>query len=283
MPTEKYFQPINISVQIGGYVSTYCAEEDFPYPSNLLSEDERVQMKAMWAMFIGAHPVEILDQISLRPLVETMRRLDDGAGFGGPHLHVISNKFADPAFSEKFEKSVRRFLNKELPRALAEITNIAFLGAVLAACRARGIKCGDARKLKDALKGKGRPKPPFSEETLEFLKDRSPEMFDAPKTLIDRLIKTKRGLKPGAKKTPKAFRKRGRHPQINNAQEFFDDLDRKINSSGEGYSSRRAIALMFGISADALDDLRKKTFMDGRGWGQVIKDARKKSSGQMGE
>ncbi len=204
MPTKKYFQPINISIQIGGYISTYEANEECPYP---LSEDERQQIKTLWEFFTGACPFEILKQLSYRPLVEVTRRLNDGDA-GKMHIQsIISDKFADAAFAAEFEKSVRDFLNKKLPDALDDAVNTALLGALHAASKEHGIRWGNAARLKKLLKGEGWPKPIMPEDTRDIVKELTPEMFAAPRTYIDKLIETHTGPAKGSASKRKGKKK----------------------------------------------------------------------------
>src|SRR5215216_6175681 len=109
MPTNKHLLPLDFTVQICGSVSTYQADEAYPYPPELLEEKDRKQIKTFWELTIGAHLIKTLQQKSVRPDIKLIETLWDVGCFNIACAveHVISNKFSDAAFAVEFENSLQ--------------------------------------------------------------------------------------------------------------------------------------------------------------------------------
>jgi len=281
VPTREYFRPLDFSVQVGGYVSTCRADKNL---TNASDEIPKKQTQTVWEMFIGVNPVEILGQGSVRSHIKLIQESADleSCTLTGSTNQIASDKFDDPVFTEQFKLSVRESLNEKLPAMLGEIVNLVLLSALFDVCDKYQIPAGDKSKLKAILAGK-RSKIPklsdgeadFSEDTHAVLKNFQLEWEGRSRSLIDRLFQTRPGLKKGARKTPKVFLERqGRPPTFTSRDDFFQKLNKRIYEADD--TGRKNIARRFGISPDALDDLRKQTFGDQRSWRRVVTEAKKR-------
>jgi len=280
VPTRKYFRPLDFSVQVGGYVSTCRADKNL---TNASDEIPKKQTQTVWEMFIGVNPVEILGQGSVRSHIKLIQESADleSCILTGSTNQIASDKFDDPVFTEQFKLSVRESLNEKLPAMLGEIVHLVLLSALFDVCDKYQIPAGDKRRLKKILAGKRQSIPQLSDEEADsfehtdaVLKKFQLEDEERSRSLIDRLFKTPPGLKKGAIKTPKAFmEKLGQPPTFTGRDDFFQKLNKRIYEADD--TKRKSIARYFGISADALDDLRKKTYGDRRSWPTVVSEAKK--------
>ncbi len=254
MPNQKRFELLNFHVQVGGKVSVYQGDESFPYPPHLLSQAEQEQIKTLWEISTGV-----------------------GGEVTFATHHVISNKFADPNFVSLFENSFMNSLNKKLSFALSEICNVAIIAALFDACEKHQIRFGNKTKFKKFyFYGEGWPKTPKKPAGDSAVIKQFTDLEETQKPFISRLLgTTKPGLKEGGRKTPKVLiEKKDRRAVFKSRDDFFQKLYKAINESHDPTLLR--IARKFGMSKDALNDLRKKVFGDKRTWPQVKKEAIKK-------